>query len=314
MGSLYLDRKNLALELDGQAIALYENEVKQSTVPLHLLERVVIYGNVQLESRVLAALSERAIGVVFLAGRSGKLSAMLAAKSHNDVSRRLGQYRLSLDESLRIDLARRLVVIKVREQRKVLQEALLKRLDQRLILTKAIKTLGDILQSLRNAKENCSLPVLRGFEGAAAAVYFAAFTQLFPASLNFTGRNKRPPPDPVNACLSLGYTLLHYEAIRACQTVGLDEMLGFYHDVSFGRESLACDLMEPLRPFLDAWVWELFRERLLRSEHFSEEQGRCLLQKAGRNCFYAFFESRVKPLRRLLRRYAYVLARYCQEL
>ncbi len=314
MGSLYLDRKNLALKMDGQAIALYENEVKQGTVPLHLVERVVIYGNVQLESRVLAALSERAIGVVFLAGRSAKLCAMLAVKSHNDASRRLGQYRLSLDEGLRTDLARRLVVIKVRAQRKALQEALLKRPDQRLILSKAIKTLGDILQSLRNAKENCRLPALRGFEGAAAAAYFAAFTELFPASLNFSGRHKRPPPDPVNACLSLGYTLLHYEAVRACQAVGLDEMLGFYHDVSFGRESLACDLMEPLRPYLDAWVWELFRERHLRSEHFSEEQGRCLLQKAGRNSFFAFYEAKVRPLRRLLRRYAHVLARYCQDL
>jgi CRISPR-associated protein Cas1 len=60
----------------------------------------------------------------------------------------------------------------------------------------------------------------------------------------------------------LGYTLLHYDAVRACHIVGLDAKLGFFHEISFGRESLACDLMEPLRTELDRWVWQLFRERL----------------------------------------------------
>lgn len=63
MSSLYLDRKNLSVKLDGQALALYEDNVKKGTVPLHLLERVVLRGNVQLESRVLGALTERHIGL-----------------------------------------------------------------------------------------------------------------------------------------------------------------------------------------------------------------------------------------------------------
>ena len=90
-------------------------------------------------------------------------------------------------------------------------------------------------------------------------------------------------------------------------------MLGFFHDVSFGRESLACDLMEPLRPLMDRWVWQLFRERTLRSEHFSDDNGRCLLNKTGRQHFYAFYESRVGAARRLLRRYGYALSKRYQQ-
>jgi CRISPR-associated protein Cas1 len=153
-----------------------------------------------------------------------------------------------------------------------------------------------------------------GYEGAAAAAYFGAYTHLFAESLQFTGRKKRPPPDPVNVCLSLGYTLLHYDAVRACHTVGLDPMLGFFHDVSFGRESLACDLMEPLRPLMDRWVWQLFKERQLRPEHFNQDiGGRCQMNKAGRQCFYGFYESQVGPARRLLRRYGYALAKRYQS-
>ena len=93
---------------------------------------------------------------------------------------------------------------------------------------------------------------LRGIEGAAAAAYFQGFTRLFPPSLEFTGRNRRPPRDPVNAVLSLSYTPLHFEAVQAVCAAGLDPLIGFYHELVFGRESLASDLIEPLWPKVDA--------------------------------------------------------------
>ncbi|MEI6335146.1 MAG: CRISPR-associated endonuclease Cas1 [Methylococcaceae bacterium] len=312
MSSLYLDRKNLGIRLDGQTLALYEDGVKKGTVPLHLLERVVLRGNVQLESRVLGALSERNIGLLVLSGRNTEATAMLAAKSHGDSTRRLGQYQVSLDDELRIPVARWLVLVKVRAQQRLLREALAARADLRYPLTAALQTVNGIIGQLREDTLVISLASLRGYEGAAAAAYFGGYTRLFADSLNFTGRKKRPPPDPVNVCLSLGYTLLHYDAVRACHTVGLDAMLGFYHDVSFGRESLACDLMEPLRPLMDRWVWQLFRERQLRPEHFSDDNGRCQMNKVGRQCFYGFYESQAGPARRLLRRYGYALAKRYQ--
>lgn len=309
MGSLYLDRKNLALKLDGQALALYEDGVKKGTVPLHLLDRVVLRGNVQLESRVLGALSERNVGLLVLSGRNTDATAMLAARSHGDTQRRLGQYQTSLDETLRTPLARWLVLVKVRGQQRLLREALAARADLRHPLTAALGTLTGIIGQLREDTHPLPLSSLRGLEGAAAAAFFSAYTHLFADSLNFTGRKKRPPPDPVNACLSLGYTLLHYDAVRACHSTGLDSMQGFFHDLSFGRESLACDLMEPLRPLVDRWVWQLFRERQLRAEHFSDDNGRCLMNKAGRQHFYGFYEARAHAARRLLRRYGYALGK-----
>jgi CRISPR-associated protein Cas1 len=313
MSSLYLDRKNLGIKLEGQALALYEDGDRKGSVPLHLLERIVLRGNVQLESRVLGALSERKIGLLMLSGRHTEATAMLAGQSHGDGARRLGQYCTSLNEDLRTPLARWLVLVKVRSQQRLLKEALAGRADLRHPLSGSIGTLNGIIGQLREDQSAVTLASLRGLEGSAASAYFRGFTQLFAPSLNFTGRRKRPPPDPVNACLSLGYTLLHYDAVRACHVVGLDSMLGFYHDLSFGRESLACDLMEPLRPLMDGWVWQMFRERELRSEHFSDDQGRCLMNKNGRQRFYAFYESRAASARRLLRRYGHALARRYQS-
>lgn len=314
MNCLYLDRKNLEIRLDGQALALYEEGARKGSVPLHLLERVVMRGNVQLESRVLGALSARNIGLLVLSGRSSEATAMLAGRPHNESSRRLGQYRVSLDDDLRAPLAHWLVLVKVRAQKRLLREALPVRADLRHALTVAVQRLDNIMNQLRANSSIPSLSSLRGFEGAAASAYFSGFTQLFAPSLDFTGRKKRPAPDPVNACLSLGYTLLHHDAVYACHIVGLDTMLGFYHDISFGRESLPCDLMEPLRPLIDRWVWWLFRDRILRIEHFSDDNGRCLLNKAGRKHFYGFYEANSGPARRLLRRYSHALGKRFQSI
>ncbi len=312
MNCLYLDRKNLEIRLDGQALALYEEGARKGSVPLHLLERVVMRGNVQLESRVLGALSARNIGLLVLSGRSSEATAMLAGRPHNESSRRLGQYRVSLDDDLRTPLAHWLVLVKVRAQKRLLREALPVRVDLRHALTVAVQRLDNIMNQLRADSSIPSLSSLRGFEGAAASAYFSGFTQLFAPSLDFTGRKKRPAPDPVNACLSLGYTLLHHDAVYACHIAGLDTMLGFYHDISFGRESLPCDLMEPLRPLIDQWVWWLFRDRILRIEHFSDDNGRCLLNKVGRKHFYGFYEANSGSARRLLRRYSHALAKRFQ--
>ena len=96
-------------------------------------------------------------------------------------------------------------------------------------------------------------------------------------------------------------TLLHFEAVRAAHGAGLDPLLGFYHRPSFGRESLACDLIEPLRPVIDEWLWNQFASGPLRPEHFSSDKGACLLGKAGRGHFYAQWEAFAPPLRRWLR-------------
>lgn len=306
MGALYLDRKGLEIRLDGGALALYENGERQRTLPVAHISRVVIRAETLLSSSVLTALTDAGAGLTVLGGRRGERMAFVFGKPHNDVRARLGQYRLLLDGSQRALWSARLVQRKLRAQARFLRAVLTIRPDRRKPLFDAIGALDRLAERAASERD---VDTLRGLEGAGAAAYFKGYATIVPESLGFNGRQRRPPPDPVNACLSLAYTLLHAEAVRAAWSAGLDPLIGFFHAPAYGRESLASDMIEPLRPVVDAWVWNIFRKRELREDHFTIDNGACLLGKAGRAKFYESFENCARPWTRLLARQYRLLAK-----
>lgn len=314
MTTLVLDQSNLEVRVNGAALTLYHQGEHRGSVPMKLLERVVIHGDLKLSAGVLTKLADANVATLLLSRRHSRQVAVVLGDGHNDAAVRLAQSQFVLDPQWCAHWARRQVLAKVRGQARLLRQALDERPGSRKPLTDALQTLGGILTTLADDSTDTLPPDrIRGLEGAAARAYFQAFSVLFPPSLGFVGRNRRPPRDPVNATLSLGYTLLHFEAVRASFMAGLDPLLGFYHRPAFGRESLASDLIEPLRPQLDAWVWQCFRSRDLRAEHFAKDGDACLLTKAGRGFYFPGFENFVSPLRRYLRRQSRVLARLFRQ-
>lgn len=298
MTSLYVDRKNVELRVDGEALVFRENGERIGTVPLHPLSRVFLRGDVSLNASLLGKLGEHGVGVVVLSGRKG-VPTLLLACPHNDASRRVAQYRLSLDAAWCLGFARAVVEAKLREQLALIEERREAMPTQRYPLTLACRR---ITGALGQVDAQPSIAALRGVEGAAAAAYFEALAEILPPHLGFHGRNRQPPRDPVNALLSLTYTLLHGEAVLALYGAGLDPFIGFYHALDFGRESLACDLMEALRPQADRFVLALLRDETLRASDFSSTSAGCLLGKAGRGRFYAAYELRAESFRRELER------------
>jgi CRISPR-associated protein Cas1 len=308
MATLILDRSDLELRCDGSAaLAVYEGGERRGSVPLKLIERVILQGTVRLDTGVLGRLAQAGVPTILLGARSSRRVATLVGPAHRDASVRLAQFQRALDADWCAAWSRRLVLRKARAQLRLLRRALDERPDARKPLFDAIESIEAVVRSL-SGDPGIAPDRVRGFEGACAAAYFRGYCALFAKSLEFRGRNRRPPRDPANAALSLAYTLLHFDAVRAAHAAGLDPMVGFYHLPVHGRESLACDLIEPLRPHADAWVRMLFGSRVLRAEHFSIDKGQCLLGKAGRERFYAAWESHASMPRRWLRRQCAVLA------
>ena len=298
MSTLYLDHQYVSLKLEGETLVTWLQDQRQRPIPLALLERVVCLSNVQLDSNLLGALAERGIAFSVASPRKPKRRALLLGQGHNDASLRLLHYRLAQDAAWRLQFSRELLAAKFKAQLRTLADMQQQRPDQRKTLLSAERQIQQALVSLSTAQ---GLENLLGIEGAAARAGFVALAAVLPESLGFKGRKRRPPPDPVNAALSLAFTLLHNRAVQVLHTQGLEPLLGFYHELSFGRESLASDVIEVWRPTLEAWVWTQFSQQQLRAQHFKTDANGCFLDKAGRQIFFAELEVCLRPLTRALR-------------
>jgi len=306
MPAIYIDRRDAVLDADAGALVVRVDGERAATLPLAGADRVVVRRAGAVTLRLLASLGERGVGLLVLGGRKGEPMAHLLGLPHADAVIRRGQYALAAEPARSLDLARLAVRGKIAGHLTLLREAMDARPDMRKPLFDAAAEHERALEELGHAAD---LDALRGREGGAAASFFRGFIALFPPALGFVERNRRPPRDPVNACLSLAYTLLHAEAVRAAWVAGLDPLVGFLHALLSGRESLACDLVEFGRPGMDRLVWRLFRDRALRAEHFATVEGACLMGKSGRALFYEAYESAIGAERRRLRHVAAGLAR-----
>ncbi len=276
----------------------------EQTVPGRLIDRLVLRADTQISSSTLAALADAGIGVVAFGGRGGHRVAHVLGAPHNDPRARIAQCRLDVNDLQVISFVRQVVRAKVLRQRRFLRSV--ERPDLRKALRDADASLEKTLGAMASASD---VEAIRGFEGAAAAAYFRAYCALFPESLGFHARRRRPPPDPVNACLSLGYSVLYSEAVKATWAAGLDPMVGALHRPAWGRASLACDLMEPWRVVVDVWAWQMFRDREFREEHFGRDgSGALLMGKAARAKAYPALVLLMRNPARGLRRHALRIA------
>lgn len=294
MTSLYVDRRGVTLKVEGEALVFYESGSRVGTIPLAPLSRVFLRGDVTLSSSLMGKLGERGIGMVVLSGRKA-VPTMLFGRPHNDAARRIAQYRSAQDAAFCLGFARDLIAAKLRSQAEFLGELRDAQPQSRYALTLCLRRLNAAISAVG---QQASVASLRGLEGAGAAAYFEGYGDVLPRHLKFSVRNRRPPKDPVNAALSLGYTLLHSEAVLALYGAGFDPFIGLYHVLDFGRESLACDLVEPLRVEVDRHILKLFRVETLRAQDFSKIDDGCWLGKAGRARFYAEWEPLAERLRK----------------
>lgn len=257
------------LSLDSSRI-VHENDEgrRQATLLLEGLELLICHGRVVIEPGCLAALAEAKVAVAFMAADGRRLLARITPEDDPRVIGRVMQHRVLADPDLRARLARPIVVEKIHSQ------AGAARHYQRQGKAVNREDLDRLADFEKRAADTRSLDELLGLEGAAAVVWFDVFGRLLREPWEFQCRSRRPPADPVNALLSLGYTLLQHRVTAACQAAGLETALGPLHAYRAGRPSLACDLMEPLRvPVVDRWVVGLLNQRRVSPDDFLAADG-----------------------------------------
>ncbi len=309
MTTLVIDRRNAVISWKQGAAEIRVPDEGPRRIPLRGIERLLVLSSATLSAGLLARCWESGVSVLILSGRRHEPTARFYGAPHKDAAIRVAQTLACHRPDLCRRMVRAIVLAKIRRQAQALERLAAGRPDGRHRAAAgraaARHALGAIL-----GDPHLSVDRLRGHEGAAAAGYFASYVRFFAPSLGFDGRRRRPPPDPVNAALSLAYTLATFEAGRAAQVAGLDPAVGALHGLAHGRDALALDLVEPLRPRVDLFVHRLFAGRVLAAHHFHRQpDGGMLLGKAGRQHFHAAWEEAAPGLRRLARAGARMMVR-----
>ncbi len=261
LNTLYVMTPQSYVRLDnGNAVVEHEKETL-AKVPLHLLEGMVLFGSLGASPALMGECMERGICISFL-GMSGKFLARVEGSPKGNVLLRREQYRIADDEGRSLAISKRFVVAKARNHRSVLRRFHSDYPDVRFEdVAKAMESIDALTEAIPSVG---SRDGLMGSEGKIADHYFGVFDAMVADKTGFAfhGRTRRPPKDEVNALLSLFYTLLSHDVASACNTVGLDPYVGFFHVDRPGRLSLALDMMEELRAYLvDRFVLSIINRK-----------------------------------------------------
>lgn len=284
---LYVQDHGWQIGLSGERLSVRGDGVTNH-VRLMNTSQVVVRGNVQVTTQAVRALLERGIPIVYLSG-GGWYVGRLAGTDTNNVDLRIAQFRAAQNPAICLELARAFVVTKIRNTR-----TMLRRNDTQVDAV----VLGQLKQLARKAGAAATLDSLLGLEGAAAREYFRAFSGMLKAGavsgFDFERRNRRPPRDPINALLSFTYALLTKELVIALSGVGLDPLLGFYHQPRFGRPALALDLMEEFRPLIaDSVVVTVLNNAVISQSDFTVVADACSIKAHARRRVIEAYERRM---------------------
>lgn len=246
-----------------------------------VLRRVVVLGNsgtISLDA--LRFLGDISVPLVHV-DLEGRVLAVSCVEGTDNPALRRAQ-ALTAGAGHGVEIARQLIDAKVRGQL-----ALAGRLGASGVLPVIDAALGDLAEAHR-------LDEILHAEAVAASVYWPALWQVpvrftkpdtakvashwltFGQRRSPLSQSARSAVSPANACLNYLYALLVAEARFACLTMGLDPGLGILHADKANRDSLVADVMEPVRPQVDAWLLDLLDRRTFRASDFTEtRQGVC---------------------------------------
>ncbi|MFW5837041.1 MAG: CRISPR-associated endonuclease Cas1, partial [Desulfovibrionaceae bacterium] len=203
LNTLFVTSQGAYLAKEGECVVVRLEKCDRLKVPLHTLDGVVCFGNVACSPFLLGACAQRDVCVSLLT-EHGRFLAQVRGPASGNVLLRREQYRRADDPGASAGIARAFIAGKMANARHVLLRFARDHAQTEAApeVRTAARNIGAMLEKAMACRD---LDGLRGMEGEAAARYFSVFDCLISAGrdgFRFSGRNRRPPLDPVNCLLS----------------------------------------------------------------------------------------------------------------
>ncbi len=288
MPTLYVTEPRARIEKEYHHLLVTLEDKVLMRVPLARVSEVVLVGPVGVTTPALLALLDAGVGLS-LVSRTGQLRGRLVPPTPRNIPLRHRQYERAQDPAFCLEVARAIVRGKLRNERT---------LARRLCRSRKVDPapIEELTRAIRRVDEEADMESLRGLEGTGTRAYFRVLRGALRQEWSFEKRTRRPPGDPINALLSLGYTLLTQNMMTALEVVGLDPYDGFFHADKYGRPALALDLIEEFRSIVvDSVILTVVNKRMLTPNDFRPgPEGGVVLSRSGLRVFLAQYSARLE--------------------
>ena len=291
--NLYIYNQGSILDYANNSLVLIYDPKRngKKEISTENLDRIVIFGDVQLTISCIQNTLKKGIPVTFLSNE-GNYFGSLEPTNHVDIKRQKLQFRKSEDKEFCLELSKILIKAKIKNQRSLLftENASAKEPAATIYSTRILTLLNDIDKAQNIEALNLIIEKMNTF-------YFTGLSYFLGDDFNFTTRVKMPPKDPFNSMLSFGYSLLIYEIQNLILSKGLNPYIGFFASDEEGIPCLCSDLMEEWRTILvDALAFKLLKTKKITINDFetNEETGAVLLKEEARILFLTEFGKLLK--------------------
>lgn len=287
MSYVYICEQGAVVGVEGNRLQIKYKDGMVKTLPIEPLESIELFGRIQVSTSCMTECLKRGVTVGFFS-TTGAYYGRLSSTNHVHVERQRLQATLPIDFCL--GLSKRLVSGKISNQ-----IVMVRRYNRykEMNLEEDLKGMSRLLKKIEQCKK---IEELMGYEGAAARIYFSCLGKLIDREFYFEGRNRRPPKDPFNSLISLGYAIILNEIYGKIEGKGLNPYFGVLHQDREKHPTLASDLMEEWRAVLiDSLAMSLLNGHEIKSDDFYiGEDGGIFLEK---DAFKLYIERLEKKLR-----------------
>ena len=262
---LVVDTPGSWLGKTGDRLIVRRERRRVADVPLLQLAAVTVAAHgISLSSDVIALCADRGIPLHVVSG-DGRAAATLSAPWEASGDTALLQIRALDGETVAVDLARRFVDGKIRNQLSVVKRLRKSRRDDG-ALVQCVESAAAVRAELDAKRIGSDLQVARGrlfsIEGRAAQIYWSAIRAVTPREIDFPGRRRQGATDLMNCLLNYGYGVLQRVVHLAILKAGLNPAISFLHSLQGRTPTLVFDLMEEFRaPVVDRAVITLLNRR-----------------------------------------------------
>jgi len=324
--SLVIDTHGTFIGKRGKSLYIKTPEGSSTRRSLYNLTDVLILSNCSLSSQVIELLSMNSIPIIMI--RSGNPYAIIHPFfNHGTVHTRREQLSAYWDQR-GAHLARAFVLGAMRNKEKILLYWSRNRKKTNPEISEELAKHASRINSLNidTPQGTATAETLRhdlmAVEAWAAKEYFAGLRKIIPPEFSFSGRERRPSRDPVNAMLSYGYAILYSRVMTSLAACGLEPFAGYLHSDRSGKPSLVLDMVEEFRQVsVDREVVKLIMQGRITIDGFEVEGNSVQMSRETKRVLISEIlegfdeELRIKkdktvPLARLLMMQSRQLARY----